>query len=118
MLKKEEIEHFLNDFKQKMNFWNLIMHSNRLDKKNALTMLELELNIEKLKKILNDLKVSDYSEGPKPDTLYKGKDLWVFGKEIKNREVYIKITVGEPANPVICISFHFSEYAMKYPYKN
>jgi hypothetical protein len=43
--------------------------------------------------------------------------MWVFGKHVKKREVYIKITMGNPGDKVICISFHFSENALRYPYQ-
>ncbi len=85
--------------------------------KNFLTLAELELTFEKVKSILKELKVSNYSQGPRADTLYTNSDMWVFGKEIKSREVYIKITLGNPGSEVICISFHFSEHPMVYPYK-
>ncbi len=40
------------------------------------------------------------------DTLNKGTDLWIFSKRIKNKNVYIKLTLGDVNNKVICISFH------------
>ncbi|MBU6342850.1 MAG: hypothetical protein KGS48_15260 [Bacteroidetes bacterium] len=59
----------------------------------------------------------NYSEGPISDVVNGGPDLWIFGKEIKGKEVYIKITLGQPNNPTICISFHFSNFPMYYPFK-
>ncbi len=56
-------------------------------------------------KILDKLTVEDYSEGPLEDTLYRKSDLWVFGKEIKKREVYIKISIGQVQEG--CCVFHF-----------
>jgi len=44
--------------------------------------------------------------------------MWVFGKEVKKKEVYIKISMGIENTNAICISFHIAEYPMKYPYKN
>ena len=43
--------------------------------------------------------------------------MWVFGKEIKDEKVYIKISVGRPGLSVICISFHIAEFEMDYPFK-
>jgi hypothetical protein len=68
-------------------------------------------------KIIDSLKAIDYSEGPNKDKMGIESDLWVFGKMIKNREVYIKITMGSPNDSVICISFHSSENPMHYPFK-
>ena len=41
----------------------------------------------------------------------------VFGKDVKNREVYIKIMMSELVPQTICISFHLAEHPMKYPFK-
>jgi hypothetical protein len=61
--------------------------------------------------------VEDYSEGPLDDTLYKGSDFWVFGKEVKKSEVYIKISIGAGQGGVLCISFHVAERIMDYSLK-
>jgi len=114
MTTKDEIEGFLSDFKQKLEFWGLQIRLDR--KKNIDTLAELELTALKLKGILKELKINDYSQGPEEDILYKSQDMWIFGKNIKGREVYIKITLGQLSDKVICISFHFSEYPMQYPF--
>lgn len=36
----------------------------------------------------------DYSEGPITDELNKHGEMWVFGKDVKGTEVYIKISMG------------------------
>jgi hypothetical protein len=115
MTKKEEIERFLTEFKQKLEIWGLRIREDR--PKNFQTMAELELSFEKLKSVLKELKGADYSQGHEEDLLNQKQQLWIFGKEIKNREVYIKITLGDFNDKVICISFHFSEFSMKYPLK-
>ena len=43
--------------------------------------------------------------------------MWIFGKDVKGKEIYIKITMGSFGNSVICISFHIAEYEMQYPLK-
>lgn len=43
--------------------------------------------------------------------------MWVFGIDIKGKEVYIKLSKGLPNGPVICHSFHVAERKMKYPFK-
>ena len=86
--------------------------------KNAQALADLELRPIEREKILEDLKVVDYAEGPLEDTLYKKSDMWVFGKEIKKNEVYIKISMGYGEGGVLCISFHIAEYKMSYPFKN
>lgn len=74
---------------------------------------------DEVKQFLNDfkIKINDYSEGPIPEKLYGGADMWVFGKTVKNREVYIKITMGPASQSAICISFPIAEHKMSYPLK-
>lgn len=116
MASESEIETFLRDFKYKLDFWGLLLRHDR--GKNYETLLELEYSTGDVKRELRSLAVRDYSEGPLPDLLHKGTDMWVFGKAIESKEVYIKITVGQPSDKVLCISFHFSEKSLSYPYKN
>ncbi len=101
----------------KWTFGGLHIRLNRTNPKNNDTLYALDFNADRVKNVLKKLELEDYSEGPVLDTLYRNSDLWVFGKIIKGREVYIKIQLGEPGSNTICISFHFSEYTMNYPYK-
>jgi hypothetical protein len=115
MASRQQIEQFLSDFKQKLAIWGILFRSDR--GKNFETMKQLEYSVENVKTELKNLDVTDYSEGPLSDTLYRGASMWVFGKTIQGKEVYIKITLGQPGEKVICISFHFAERTMTYPYK-
>lgn len=109
------VRRFLEDFKTKMKIWDIVFMDNRA--KNTQTLLQLEITPALRKKIINDLTPEDYSEGPVPDQQFMGNDLWVFGKEVKQQEVYIKITLGYVGKAVICISFHAAEYPMNFPLK-
>jgi hypothetical protein len=60
---------------------------------------------------------TDYCEGPIKDKMNIESDMWVFGKIVKKKEIYIKITMGDFSNPVICISFHLAEKPMQYVFK-
>jgi len=112
---KQDVEAFLKDFKTKLRIWNILYRDDRC--KNAQTLLDLEIAPKQRTAIITKLNVSDYSEGPVEETLYGGSDMWVFGKEVKGREVYIKITLGNEGAAVICISFHIAEHPMTYPFK-
>lgn len=81
-------------------------------------MTTLEYSIHDVKGELASLESVHYAGGPSKDTLYNSADMWVFGKQIQGKEVYIKITMGQPSDKVLCISFHFSEETLNYPYKN
>jgi len=68
-------------------------------------------------KVLDELTVEDYCEGPLPEDWYGSKHMWVFGKVIKGNEIYIKITLGADGSNTLCISFHIAEHPMVYPFK-
>ena len=106
---------FLKDFKEKMKFWDVLFRDDR--GKNAQALVDLELRSSERKTILEALETKDYSKGPLAEILYGGTDMWVFGKNIKKKEVYIKITMGIMNSGVICISFHLAEHKMHYPLK-
>lgn len=112
---RDAVSRFLKDFKSKMKIWDVLFRDDR--GKNTQTLLDLEITPNARKAVLEKLEVDDYSEGPLSDTLNMRTDMWVFGKMIEEREVYIKITMGHPGAAVICISFHIAEYKMTYPLK-
>jgi hypothetical protein len=112
---EEEVKKFLEDFKIKLGIWGVIFRDGR--SKNAQTLLILDIMPIHREKILKELLVVDYSEGPKKENLNGEADMWVFGKMIKGTEVYIKITLGFAGAQVICISFHVAEFPIKYPLK-
>ena len=115
MISEKLVSKFLREFKEKMNFWDVLFRDDR--GKNAQTLADLELRPVDRKKILEQLEVKDYAEGPVEEKLYGGTDMWIFGKVVKDKEMYIKISIGFPGNSVICISFHISEYNIDYPFK-
>lgn len=45
-------------------------------------------------------------------------DMWVFGRDVNKREVYVKISLGFPNDKTICISFHEAENRIKYAFKD
>ena len=85
--------------------------------KNIQTLLDLDITSSSRTKIIKELEVEDYSEGPLVEKMNGWHDMWVFGKQIKGNEVYIKVTMGKENNNSICISFHIAERPMKYPFK-
>lgn len=112
---EQHIEAFLKDFKQKKKVYQILFRDDR--GKNQKTLLDLEITSRKREEIIDSIEVKDYVEGPKKESLYNGADMWVFGKQVKGRDVYIKITMGQPGTSVICISFHIAERKLTYPLK-
>ena len=115
MSTEPEVASFLKNFKEKMSFWNVYFRDDR--GKNTQTLLNLEIRPIERKAVLEKLETKDYSEGPLEDKLYGANEMWVFGKTVKKKEVYIKISMGTKGNRVICISFHLAQHKMHYPLK-
>jgi hypothetical protein len=114
MTSKADVIAFLKGFKEKLAFWD-VLFSNRT--KNMQTLADLEISQSKAKEYLTELKTEEYSDGPMTDIVYQGADMWVFGKQIQAKEIYIKVTMGQESDRVVCVSFHFAEHPMNYPLK-
>ncbi|MCC6600762.1 MAG: type II toxin-antitoxin system MqsR family toxin [Crocinitomicaceae bacterium] len=113
MVTKSEVEAFLNTFKAKIEVFDVIFLNRD---KNHRALIDLEMTSVNRKELLKELRVEDYFRGPTKD-VDNGPDLWEFGRLLKQKEVYIKITIGMMNKPVICISFHLAERAIAYPFK-
>ena len=110
-----EIQKFLDEFHQKVEVFDILFLDEREKNRKALAELEIS-NLDRVA-IIKTITVNDYSEGPIKNMLNRFGDLWVFGKDVKGQEVYIKICYGAPNMSTICVSFHVAEFPMKYPYK-
>ncbi len=115
MIAKEDVINFLNEFKLKMDIWDIVFMDNR--PKNLQTLADLEITSFKRKAIIKELSAQDYSEGPIEEVVFMGSPMWVFGKEIKSKEIYIKVSMGFSGKQTLCISFHIAEFPMNYPFK-
>ncbi|HPE54866.1 MAG TPA: toxin [Bacteroidales bacterium] len=115
MATKNEVVKFLEELKVKINLFGILFLDDR--GKNALTLSELEITPAKRKEIIHSLKTENYSEGPLEEKMRGILPMWVFGKHVKEREVYIKISMGTENNKAVCISFHMAKYPMQYPLK-
>lgn len=111
----DDVKSFLEQFNIKAQVFGIIFRDDR--QKNRETLLELGISHLQREMIVKSLLPQDYVEGPVIDVLNRQKEMWVFGKDVKEREVYIKITLGYENGQTICISFHISEYPLKYPFK-
>lgn len=115
MLSSQEIEKFLRDFKFKMDFYQILFLDDR--GKNQQTLYDLEITPDERKDVIRSLSVEDYSEGPLEERMRGILPMWIFGKEVKGHEVYIKISMGVENRETMCISFHIAEHPMHYPFK-
>ena len=115
MIDPGEVESFLNNFKSKFSIYDILFVDTR--EKNTQALADLNMVPNDRKKHISDIEVKDYCKGPDKDHSFADKEVWVFGKMIKNKEIYIKISMGSFRSHVICISFHVSKSALYYPFK-
>ena len=111
----EAVKAFLDQFNIKAQVFGIRFRDDR--PKNREAMSQLEITPMQREVIVKSLKAEDYVEGPVIDALNKEGEMWVFGKDVKGREVYIKITLGYENGQTICISFHIAEHPLEYPLK-
>lgn len=116
MATRLEVQRFLRTFHAKLKVFDILFRDDR--GKNQAALFDLDITPVYRVEIIKSLAVSDYSAGPIVSELGKNTELWVLGKDVKQREVYIKISLGFPNESVICISFHLAERPMEYPFKN
>ena len=115
MVTIDEVKAFLDLFNIKAQVFGIQFRNDR--EKNKETLRLLEISPLQREVIVKNLQAQDYVEGPIIDVLNKEGEMWVFGKDVKEREVYIKITLGYENGQTICISFHIAEHPMTYPFK-
>lgn len=116
MVSKQEVEKFLKELKVKTEVFGILFLDDR--GKNQQALHDLEISPAKRKEIIATLRAEDFSEGPLEEKMRGILSMWVFGKEVKQKEVYIKISMGLENNRAVCISFHLAEHPMHYPFKN
>ncbi len=115
MVTVDEVKAFLDQFNVKAQIFGIRFRDDRGKNRDAL--LQLDITPLQREVIVKNLLVHDYVEGPVIDELNKSGEMWVFGKDVKEREVYIKITLGYENGQTICISFHIAEHPLIYPFK-
>jgi hypothetical protein len=115
IIAKQDVEAFLNEVRAKASIYDILFLDGRA--KNMQALLALEIAPSYRKEIVLTLKIEDYSEGPLDEKMHGLLPMWVFGKSVKGKEVYIKISMGVPNSNAICISFHLAEHPMVYPFK-
>jgi len=111
---RSQVRSFLKDFKELMGQGRYYVLDHEKTKQ---TLIQLGLNYRQLDELIHSLELEDYSSGPTPDQ-YKPGIYWVFGKNLEEIEIYIKLKIVTYRNgdeQAICISFHRSERSLKYP---
>lgn len=82
------------------------------------TLAQLGLTKTNLEEVLLGLSVKDYCRGPELDRDRPGS-IWVFGCDVEEHEIYIKLKVVQVGEKRIakCISFHPALYPLGYPHR-
>ena len=126
--KKQEVIAFLKELQSLLNKKNFDIETDitliRKKKKNEdieystpYTLLDLEYDIEDVVERLRELTIAEYSETKIDKDNVEPPLLYVFGKDINNRLVYIKLKLkGDTQRHVLCVSFHYAKEKMEFPY--
>lgn len=79
---------------------------------------ELGIDDDCIKEYLKNLTLEEYVETCDDERNKKSNAYYVFGKIIMKRKVYIKVKIQSYDKKIIlCMSFHFAEDKMRFPYK-
>ena len=125
--KKGEVAAFLKELKmflEKGDFnidtdFILIRKNKKDDMEHSTpyTLLDLDYDIEDVVDRLKELTVEEYSETKIDKDDLDPPLLFVFGKDINRRLIYIKLKMkGDQKKHVLCVSFHYAKDKMKFPY--
>ncbi len=124
---KKDVKAFLEELKEILNakafnIYNdlLIVKSNKdeIEYSTGYLMLDLDYDALDVVERLKELTIAEYSETLIDKDDDKPPLLFVFGKDINSRLIYIKLKIkGEQTKRVLCLSFHYAKHDMVFPYK-
>ena len=81
------------------------------------TLLDLNYDSADVVQRLKELTVHEYSETLVDKDNLNPPLLFVFGKEINQKLVYVKLKMkASQTKQVLCVSFHYAENPMAFPY--
>lgn len=81
------------------------------------TLLDLDYDTEDIVERLKELTVEEYSETKIDKDDLNPPLLFVFGKDINSRLIYVKLKIKEnPQKHVLCVSFHYANSSNLFPY--
>jgi hypothetical protein len=114
--KREKVAKFLKEFKKIATAGRGLDLIPRAE--NIACLAELRITKKNQKEEIMNLTVDDYCEGPEPDKDRPG-EVWLFGKRISGKEVYIKLKIAQVGKETIakCLSFHPAKHPLCFPFK-
>ncbi|MDO5157179.1 MAG: hypothetical protein Q4D51_14585 [Eubacteriales bacterium] len=81
------------------------------------TLLDLDYDTEDIVNRLKELKVEEYSETKIDKDDVNPPILFVFGKDINGKLIYVKLKIRNQQKQVVCVSFHYAKDKMEFPYE-
>jgi len=124
--KKGEVDAFLEELKLLLESADfdldtdfILISKKREDEKYSTpyTLLDLDYDIKDVAERLKELTTEEYSETKIDKDDLNPPLLFVFGKDINGKLVYIKLKLkGESRKRVLCVSFHYAKEQMTFPY--
>jgi len=117
----DELKRILYDEKFNINRDLTVIKSKKTDEDEKFstlyTMLDLDYDNTDVVERLKELTVSEYSETLVDKDNINPPLLFVFGKDINGRLIYIKLKIrGKQAGHVLCVSFHYAKEKMLFPF--
>jgi len=79
-------------------------------------LTELGISFAEAKYIIKTLKPENYVSGPNQDHLVSEQQVFVFGYDYNEIELYIKLTI-RILDDLFIMSFHEAKYKLEYPFK-
>lgn len=98
---------------------NLIRKKKQGDDKKfstSYTLLDLDYNVDDVVNRLKELRVEEYSETKIDKDDVNPPILFVFGKAINGRLIYVKLKIRDQQKQVVCVSFHYAKDKMEFPF--
>ena len=113
--KRDDILYFLRDLKECIGE-DRFFATDRA--KNQEALIELSLTDRNREDEIFSLTLANYCSGPEPDRDRPTRYIWIFGKEIDEFEVYIKLQMftENGIDYAKCISFHKADSPLNYPF--
>ncbi|HZL33790.1 MAG TPA: hypothetical protein VFC78_00685 [Tepidisphaeraceae bacterium] len=117
MATAQEVQAFLDQFRLCVEFGATVNF--RQTAKNIQGLATLNMTQTQAAERVCALRPTRYCKGPEPDRDQDGKEIWVFGCEENEVEVYVKLRLdtGKPFSRPVIRSFHPAEHPMSYPFK-
>ena len=125
--KKKEVVAFLDELHKLLESddfdintdLNLIRKKKRVEEQKfstPYTLLDLDYDAEDVVSRLKELKVEEYSETKIDTNDINPPILFVFGKDINGKLIYVKLKIRDLKKQVVCVSFHYAKDKMEFPY--